>query len=167
VNKFDQITLIIGVSGSGKTTIGKILASKINGNFFDADNFHSKDNLEKMKRGIELNDLDRKPWLKKLSKKIVQWEKEIKPSVLACSALKESYRKILCGKNNKITWIYLEGSFSLILNRIKKRKNHFMASSLLKSQFEILEIPSYALKIKINLNPEKIINQILISLNNE
>ena len=156
-----MIIIITGVSGSGKTTIGKILSKKIGAYFFDADDFHSLPNINKMTKGIPLSDIDRKPWLDLLSKKIIAWEKKNKISILACSALKESYRVILNVNSNNIKWIFLTGSFNLIRNRLNKRNKHFMRSDLLKSQFEILEEPKEALKIEVSLSPNYIVKKIM------
>ena len=112
-----MIIIITGVSGSGKTTIGKILSKKIGAYFFDADDYHPLSNINKMAKGIPLSDIDRKPWLDLLSKKIITWEKKYKISILACSALKESYRVLLNVNPNNIKWIFLTGSFNLIRNR--------------------------------------------------
>ena len=114
-----------------------------------------------MAKGIPLSDIDRKPWLDLLSKKIIAWEKKYKISILACSALKESYRVYLNVNSNNIKWIFLNGSFTLIRNRLKKRNKHFMRSNLLKSQFEILEEPKEALKIEVSLSPNYIVKKIM------
>ena len=156
-----MIIIITGVSGSGKTTIGKILSKKIGAYFFDADDFHPLPNINKMTKGIPLSDLDRKPWLDLLSKKIIDWEKKYKISILACSALKESYRVLLNVNSNNIKWIFLTGSFTLIRDRLKKRNKHFMSNDLLKSQFEILEEPKEALKIEVSLSPNYIVKKIM------
>ena len=141
--------ILLGVSGSGKTTIGKLLSKKINIQFIDADDYHSKANIQLMNTGKPLDDKLRKPWLYKINK---AFKKILKTSncVLACSLLKKKYRKTI-RKN-------LKGSEKLIQERIKKRKNHFMKISLLKSQFNTLEEPSNSLTIDINKNPKEIIS---------
>ncbi len=159
-----MIIIIIGVSGSGKTTIGKILSKKTGAYFFDADGSHPKSNINKMSKGIPLSDIDRKPWLDLISKKIIAYEKKYKTCVLACSALKESYRKLLKVNSNNIKWIFLNGSFSLIESRLKKRNKHFMKSNLLRSQFETLEEPKYGLKIEVSLSPNYIVKKIINSI---
>lgn len=111
----------MGVSGCGKTTIGKQLALEQGLPFFDADNFHPKANIEKMKNNLALNDSDRLPWLNTLAEKIYEWENN-EGAVLACSALKESYRAILTSKQSNILWVFLTGTFDLIIDRLKKGK---------------------------------------------
>jgi carbohydrate kinase (thermoresistant glucokinase family) len=152
-----MVIIVMGVSGSGKSTIGKILADKLTIPFFDADNFHPSPNIEKMKSGQSLNDKDRAPWLKILSKNIESWNNE-KGAVLACSALKSSYRKIL-GQDH--FYIYLKGSFALIHQRLQERPDHFMPESLLKSQFNTLEEPENAFIISIDDKIENIVNSAL------
>ena len=155
--------VIIGVSGCGKTTIGKLLSKKTGIPFYDADNFHSDENISKMKNNIPLSDKDRMPWLETLSVKLVEWE-ENGGGILACSALKESYREILSSKTTAIFWIYLSGTFEFIEQRLKSRVNHYMKAALLKSQFETLEVPPYGLHINIEDRPENIPNTLLLNL---
>lgn len=139
----------MGVSGSGKTTIGKLLGKKLGLVFYDADDYHPEANIIKMASGKPLDDEDRQGWLERLNQLIREREKQ--GMVLACSALKEHYREILARNvKNDITWIYLEGSFEQILERMKGRKDHFMPSELLRSQFETLEVPAYALSVPID-----------------
>jgi len=153
----------MGVSGCGKTTIGKLLSKEMNIPFFDADDFHPKENIIKMEKGFPLNDEDRLPWLKKLTENISLWNNK-GDAVLACSALKESYRKILSSSTADIQWIILNGSFELINERLKTRSNHYMKASLLLSQFEDLEIPDYGIHINIEQSPNEIINQITVNI---
>ncbi len=160
-----NIYIIMGVSGSGKTTIGQQLSYLLNYSFYDADDFHSPENLEKMSQGIPLNDQDRQPWLISISHLIQNLQQHKQPAIIACSSLKNSYREFLHNNNPNLIWIYLKGSFDEILERLEKRKQHFMKSELLKSQFETLEEPENALVIDISLTPEEIINQILLLLN--
>jgi 6-phosphogluconate dehydrogenase len=151
--------IIMGVSGSGKTTVGKLLAEKLDLPFYDADAFHPQANIDKMSQGTPLDDNDRRPWLETLQQVISNWEEG---GVLACSALKESYRELL-STNNQIEWIYLKGDFETIRNRMEKR-DHFMKPDLLQSQFDDLEPPSYGVHISMNQDLEEIISQILQSL---
>ena len=150
----------MGVSGCGKSTIGKLLAQELNIPFFDGDDFHPEANIKKMSSGKPLNDNDRQSWLETLNKLAVS-ELKINSCIIVCSALKESYRAIL-NKNiqSNSKWVFLDGSFKQILDRINKRENHFMCSNLLKSQFDILEKPKNALKIDISLTPENIVKTI-------
>ena len=154
-----NLIVIMGVSGCGKTSVGELLSKKLNIPFYDGDNFHPKENIEKMKNNIPLNDDDRLPWLKELSKNITSWKKK-EGAILACSALKESYRKILNADKNTDYWVVLNGDYQLICDRISKRKNHFMKPDLLKSQIETLEVPNYGLHINISMSLPEIVNTI-------
>ena len=160
----NKVIVIMGVSGSGKSTISKLLSNKINIPFIDADDFHPQQNVDKMSAGIPLNDEDRKPWLQTLNEELKKGEKQ-GGIVLACSALKESYREILQEKIENIKWFYLKGSFELIEHRIEERENHFMSSDLLQSQFDALEVPSYATTINIDKKTKKIVKKIINTLN--
>jgi len=155
-----MIIILMGVSGSGKSTIGQRLANDFNWPFFDADDFHSLANLEKMKRGIPLTDADRIPWLWSLRQTIDRWDAAEKSFVLACSALKEQYRSILGCDRTHIRLIYLQGKFESIASRLQARSQHFMPATLLQSQFEALEEPQNALWMDIARSPEAIVQQI-------
>lgn len=152
-----SIIVIMGVSGSGKSTIAKRLSADLDIPFFDADDFHPKSNIRKMSEGGALNDMDRQPWLNTLHHLLVE-QSESKGAILACSALKESYRSTL-SNHLDITWVYLKGDVDLILARMKARK-HFMPESLLTSQFEDLEEPDYGITITIDEEPHQIIQTI-------
>ncbi len=158
------IMVVMGVSGCGKTTIGEKLSEKTGIPFCDADDFHPKENVEKMKRGIPLNSNDRFPWLLKLANKIEEWKNE-DGAIIACSALKEKYRAILSSKYNDIVWVFLYGSQNLIRSRIEQRPGHYMKSDLLSSQFNDLEIPEYGIHAEISRSPDKIIAEIISKLN--
>tara|TARA_B100001971_G_C18028750_1_gene451424 strand:- start:57 stop:545 length:489 start_codon:yes stop_codon:yes gene_type:complete len=158
-----MIIIIIGVSGCGKTTIGKLLSQEIGLSFYDADDFHPQRNIEKMANNIPLTDDDRKSWLMDLSERIRQWYSN-GGAILACSALKESYRKLLTSKINEVKFVYLSGSKELIKKRIENRRNHFMQLYLLESQFDTLEVPTYGLHITIDHSPKEIINYITSEL---
>ncbi len=155
--------ITMGVSGCGKTTIGKLLADKLEIPYFDADDFHPKVNIDKMKKGIPLTDEDRYPWLSDLANKMTDWEKN-GGAVLSCSALKEEYRQILMSKVPKVRWVYLSGSYDVIAERMEKRGYHYMKSNLLQSQFEALEEPNYGIKVSILATPHKIVESILSKL---
>jgi 6-phosphogluconate dehydrogenase/gluconokinase len=155
--------VIMGVSGCGKTTIGIQLAKQLDLPYFDADDFHSASNIEKMKHGIPLNDEDRMPWLTLLANNIQTWDVQ-GGAVLSCSALKESYRKLLASKSKQVNWVYLKGSFELIQSRLEHREGHYMKSGLLQSQFDALEEPNYGIHISIENTPELIISKIISKL---
>lgn len=158
--------VVMGVSSCGKSTIGKLLAERLALPFIEADDFHPQENILKMSKGTPLSDDDRHPWLHSLSHQLKMHEQS-KGSVLACSALKESYRNILQGDlKEKIKWIYLEGTEDVIRKRMKERKNHFMPESLLQSQLTTMEKPLYAYCISIEKNPDAIVEEIAGVLNN-
>ena len=152
------VIFIIGVSGVGKSTIGNLLSKQLSIPFFDGDDFHPKKNKTKMATGQPLNDEDRYEWLIKLNN-LAKENLQYNSCIIGSSALKESYRTILKKDiETNVKWILLNGSFVQVLDRIKKRKNHFMPTSLLRSQFETLEIPLEALQIDITNSPKKIVN---------
>ncbi|REE80793.1 6-phosphogluconate dehydrogenase [Lutibacter oceani] len=155
---------VMGVSGCGKTTIGKLLAEEFKLPFFDGDDFHPKNNIKKMSEGKPLNDADREGWLQILNKLAVAQFQD-KGCVIACSALKESYRTILNSNlESNVKWVYLNGTFNEIYSRVSKRKNHFMPPELLKSQFEILETPRNCIEVCITKTPLEIIKTIKDSM---
>jgi carbohydrate kinase (thermoresistant glucokinase family) len=160
-----MVYIVMGVSGSGKTTVGELLAQNLGLPFYDADDFHPDENISKMKEGIPLSDEDRDGWLKTLAGQILKWE-EAGGAVLACSALKEKYRKTLCSQlPEKIEWIFLKGSKELIKERILHRKAHFMNAGLLDSQFEILEEPKYGITVPIDRSAKVVVETILQTIN--
>lgn len=160
-----MILIVCGVSGTGKSTVGKLLAEELKLPFFDGDDFHPESNVQKMKSGVALKDQDRQPWLESLSIELASWESN-SGAVLACSALKESYRKILssqCKKN--ITWIMLHGSTELLTERLESRKGHYFDSRLLDSQLDTLELPDYGWIIDVQQPPDEIVSDISQWLN--
>jgi gluconokinase len=151
------VVLITGVSGSGKTTIGRLLAEELGWRFSDADEFHSATNRHKLTSGIPLSDEDRRPWLEQLRSAIGTWIGENRSTVLACSALKSSFRRHLVhGLEDRVRFVYLKGSLDLIERRLAGRNDHFMHRDLLASQFEILEEPGEALVVGIDESPDRI-----------
>jgi gluconokinase len=162
-----MIIIIMGVSGSGKTTVGKALAAALHWGFSDADDFHSPANVEKMKRGIPLTDHDRKPWLRSLRAAIEKWKVERAGHVLACSALKANYRQELGQNDPEVQFIYLQGSLELISRRLKGRRSHFFNPTLLRSQFEALESPKEALIVDASRKPREMVDAILKALRRE
>ena len=138
---FDTILVVMGVSGSGKTTIAKMLAEALDVEFLEGDHFHPRQNIEKMKGGTPLTDEDRWPWLRAIAARIDRWRGEGKAGVVTCSALKRAYRDILIGARREVRLVYLRGSHELIHQRMAARKQHFMPVGLLDSQFKTLEEP--------------------------
>lgn len=159
-----MIVIVMGVSGSGKTTVGKLLAESLDWDFQDADDFHPAGNIEKMSRGIPLDDADRMPWLWQMQSAIADWLQAKKNVVLACSALKASYRSLLFGDRTGMKLIYLKGDFELISRRLQQRKNHYMKAGLLSSQFAALEEPHNVIVIDAAQPPEAIVQQIIDNL---
>jgi gluconokinase len=159
-----MIILIMGVSGSGKTTIGQHLASTLHWQFKDADDFHPPENIEKMAQGIPLTDGDRTPWLLALQHAIQIWIQTNSNVILACSALKSSYRQILYQPSDPVQIVYLKGSFKLIQQRLNQRHGHYMKADLLESQFKALEEPEKALIVDIDQPPDTIAEQIRAAL---
>jgi carbohydrate kinase (thermoresistant glucokinase family) len=158
------IVYIMGVSGSGKTTIGHKLSMATGIPFFDSDDFHPPANKEKMKAGQPLNDNDRKDWLTNIND-LAKEHSQKSGAIIACSALKEKYRIVLSeGIKVPVHWILLQGGFGLIQERMKARKDHFMPASLLQSQFDTLETPGNAIVMDIKNNPEEIVADILRKL---
>ena len=149
----------MGVVGAGKTTIGTVLAQKLGWDFVDADNFHPAENVNKIRRGIALTDADRVPWLTAMHGAIVQWNRTGQNVVLACSALKRSYRQDL--RAGDVKFVYLKGSRELILQRLRARHGHFATESILDTQFRDLEEPEDALIVAIDPRPEQIAAEII------
>lgn len=154
-----RVIVLIGVSGSGKSTIGKRLGTMLDWPFRDADSFHPQANIDKMSRGIPLSDADRAPWLAAIAAWIAQRVRASEHAIVSCSALKRAYRRTLLDGQSRVGLVYLQGSFALISDRMSRRKGHFMPPHLLKSQFETLEEPAkdeHALVVPVRLPPKKI-----------
>lgn len=154
----------MGVTGSGKTTIGRKLAESLGWKYFDADDFHSTANVGKMRSGVPLTDEDRKPWLESLRRLIQNSLANNEPAILACSALKQSYREVLL-VDERVKFVYLKGDYNLIKKRLTARSNHYMNPSLLDSQFQTLEEPEGVLKVEIQHSPDEIVEIIKTELN--
>jgi len=150
----------MGVSGTGKTTIGNLLAKALTVPFFDGDDFHPQANINKMAAGLPLNDNDRYDWLATLNQ--LAKNNKAKGAVIACSALKEKYRVQLSSTiEMKTVFVYLKGTFAEIKSRLDSREGHFMTSALLKSQFDTLEPPTDAITVSILHTPKQITKEIL------
>ncbi|CNJ27972.1 gluconokinase [Yersinia mollaretii] len=133
--------IVMGVSGSGKTTVGEAVARQIHAKFIDGDDLHPRANIQKMGSGHPLNDEDRMPWLERLSDAAYSLNHKNETGIIVCSALKRRYRDRLREGNQGMVFLYLKGSFDVIMERLKARSGHFMPTDLLKSQFETLEEP--------------------------
>lgn len=148
--KQNNIYIVMGVSGSGKTTIAKQLATQLHYTYIEADDFHSEANKQKMAKGIPLTDADRMPWLQSLHSEMLHLLAQNKPLVLACSALKSAYRDILTHTiEDEVQFIYLKASFDTLYTRMQHRENHFMPAALLQSQFDTLEEPQKAIEVSV------------------
>ncbi|MES9981592.1 MAG: gluconokinase, GntK/IdnK-type, partial [Candidatus Thiodiazotropha sp. 6PLUC5] len=155
-----MIIIVMGVSGSGKSTIGRILAQQTGWRFIEGDDYHPAENKAKMAAALPLNDDDRQPWLERLAKVIDRHLSIDRSAVLSCSALKKSYREQLM-RSPEVRFVYLEESYELILARLNQRTKHFMRSELLQSQFDDLEPPEEALTLSIEQSPEQIVKLIM------
>jgi len=153
--------IVMGVSGCGKSSVGEALAKLLGWDYYDADDFHPPENVAKMAGGSPLNDSDRAPWLATLHDLISSSLEADRPGVLACSALKERYRRQLLDGNPDTQIIYLKGSYDLIWSRMEARTDHYMKPHMLKSQFDTLEEPTDALDVDISLSVDQIVQEIL------
>jgi carbohydrate kinase (thermoresistant glucokinase family) len=155
-----SVIIVMGVSGSGKSTVGELLAERLGIPFLDADEFHPPENVAKMATGTPLTDEDRWPWLARLNREL----QEKKEAVLACSALKASYRDALAKGLADCRFVHLHGSLELIRSRLAERQHRYMPASLLESQFATLEPPAAGLAVDIGKPPERCVEEIVASL---
>jgi len=156
-----MIIILMGVSGSGKTMVGQLLAKELGWPFYDGDDFHPEANVDKMRFGIPLNDEDRETWLMQLRDLINECLHKNRYAILACSALKQKYRdRLQQGRPEVIRFVYLKGDFALIQQRLQRRQDHFMNPKLLQSQFEALEEPEGVLTIDVAQEPAVIVDLI-------
>ena len=158
--------VVMGVSGSGKSTIGRRIASRLGFAFADADRYHPEANIAKMAAGVPLTDEDRQPWLERLRRLIEEHAAEGRSLVLACSALKESYRRLLKGAEPAahVHFVYLRGDFDTILTRMRRRKGHYMKASMLQSQFRDLQEPEDAVVVSVEHSVPASVQQALAGL---
>jgi gluconokinase len=157
-----MVLVLMGVVGSGKTTVGQLLAHELGWRFADADDIHPSANIEKIHHGVPLNDRDRAPWLSALHKAIKLWNADQQNVILACSALKESYRDQL--RAGPVQFVYLKGGYELIRSRLHSRKGHFASESILASQFAALEEPKDAITVSVDPAPAAIVLEIVAKL---
>lgn len=159
------IIVLMGVSGSGKTTVGRALAERLDCAFYDGDAFHPPENVAKMAAGEPLQDVDRRPWLARLNELISGLSRQSKCAVLACSALKRDYRRQLARGVPEVTFVFLQGSFETIEARMRAREDHFMGAQMLQSQFEALEPPrkGEAITVNVDRSVQQIVERIVRS----
>ncbi|HET6328330.1 MAG TPA: gluconokinase [Planctomycetaceae bacterium] len=156
-----MIVVVMGVTGTGKSTVGKLLAEQLGWTFVEGDDYHPAANVDKMRQGIPLDDEDRRPWLDAIRHRLDQAAEQSKNVVLACSALKHCYQDYLARHAaDAIRFVYLLGSPELIRQRLAERKGHFMNPTLLASQFHDLEPPDHAIRVEINKSPPEIVSEI-------
>lgn len=156
-----RFVILMGVAGSGKSTVGSALAQELGWDFYDADGFHPIENITKMASGIPLDDEDRAPWLASLHALISASLQEDRPGVLACSALRKSYRQRLLEDNSGVKVVYLKGNYDLIWSRLDARMDHYMKPHMLQSQFEALEEPQNALTLDTTMSVDELVQKIL------
>jgi gluconokinase len=160
------IVIVFGVSGAGKTTIGELLAKDLGWRLLEADDFHPRANIDKMRRGIPLTDEDRQPWLDSLREQIGKCVEACQDAVLACSALKRAYRDYL-RISGEVRFVFLQGNYTLIADQLRHRHGHFMNPNLLRSQFADLEEAKPnedVLTIKLGRTPEELVEEIKTKL---
>jgi gluconokinase len=155
-----MLVIVMGVAGSGKSTIGQQLADRLGWPFYDGDDFHPAANIEKMRAGIPLTDEDRSGWLSALADLIAEQLRHNQSAVITCSALKQAYRARL-SVDDRVRFVYLRGNYALIEARLRERTGHYMPPDLLASQFAALEEPQGVLTIDINQLPEQIVAEIV------
>ncbi len=159
-----MIVVLMGVSGSGKTAVGELLARALGWPYIDADDYHPPANVEKMRSGHPLTDEDRWPWLDRLNELMLAQDAKGQSAAVGCSALKQAYRDRLAKGLTDVRWVHLKGGFELIMARLQTRKHRYMPASLLQSQFDTLEAPQDALTIDISDPPEVLAARIRVGL---
>lgn len=156
-----MIILLMGVAGSGKTTVGRMLAERLRWSYYEADDFHPPANKQKMGAGIPLNDEDRAPWLGAIHHAMQECATQNRPSIFTCSALKARYREVLSAGLPQLKWVFLHAPRDVLLERLQHRSGHYMKASMLDSQFAALETPTDALAIDVRHPPEEIVDLVL------
>lgn len=154
------VILLMGVSGSGKTTVGEVLARDLGWSFRDADDFHPPANVAKMSAGVPLDDRDREPWLAAIHAHVEETLRRGECGIVTCSALKERYRQRITGGRPEVKLVHLVGDFEVIHARMLARTDHFMKPEMLRSQFATLEPPAHALVVDVGQTPERIVAEI-------
>ena len=155
-----MIVVIMGVSGCGKTTVGRLLAKRLDWAYYEGDAFHPPENIEKMSQGVSLDDVDRGPWLASIKEAIDRCADGASDAVFACSALRRKYRRTLGADVVDIRFVYLKGDFRTVRDRMKSRDRHYMKANMLESQFSSLEEPDDAIEMDINNSPQDIVERI-------
>jgi carbohydrate kinase (thermoresistant glucokinase family) len=160
----ETIVVVMGVAGSGKTTVAAMLAGRLHVHFLEGDDLHPAANVEKMRGGTPLTDEDRWPWLNAIARRIDEWRRAGEGGVVTCSALKRAYRKIIIGDRAEVVLVYLKGSAEVIRQRLAARHEHFMPAALLDSQFKVLEEPGpdeHPIVVDVALTPADIVASIM------
>lgn len=161
-----RVIVVCGVSGAGKTTVGRLLAARLGWEFEDADDHHAAASVAKMAAGRPLSDTDRDPWLRALAALVRERLADGRPLVLACSALRAAHRERIAGGDPRVRFVHLQGDFGLIRERLEARAEHFMPAELLRSQFQALEEPQDALVARVDAPPEAVVQEIIDKLSN-
>lgn len=159
-----MIIVLMGVSGSGKSTVGSLLAARLGCAFFEGDDFHPAENIQKMSRGIALSDEDRLPWLARIKREIDSYSAQRCDAVWACSALRRQYREILADGVSDIRFVYMKGDEEVIRERMDARRNHYMRATMLASQLASLEEPDNAIVVDIRNSPGDVVSRIVFEL---
>ncbi len=155
-----MIVVVMGVTGAGKTTVGRLLAEQLGWTFVEGDDFHPLENVAKMRRGEPLTDADRTPWLRALRRRIDELAAADESAVMACSALKQAYRDVLAAGPPEVTFVWLEAPPGVIRGRLERRTGHYMPPALLESQLEALEEPAGVVAVDVSRAPEEVVAEI-------
>jgi gluconokinase len=162
-----KIIILMGVSGAGKTAVGRLLAAELDWPFYDADDLHPAENVARMAQGVALTDKEREPWLLAVRQLIERCLAQVRPAIIACSALRQTYRSYLQNGRKEVQFVYLKGNYALIHSRLRQRQDHYMNADMLAGQFATLEEPQDALAIEVDQELATITAQIRLALNLE